>query len=66
MGHRRGVALGSDMDGGFEPGELPEGLEHPTRLGALAEGLAASGWSAEEVAGFRYGNWRRLLEEVLP
>jgi membrane dipeptidase len=62
MGHRRGVGLGSDMDGGFGPSALPAGLDRPERLGALAEALSARGWSDEEVHGFRSANWRRWLE----
>jgi membrane dipeptidase len=65
MGHRRGVALGSDMDGGFGPGKLPIGLEHPTKLDALAEALSDSGWSDIDVGNFAFGNWRRFLEENL-
>jgi membrane dipeptidase len=66
MGHRRGVALGSDMDGGFDAESLPVGLERPESLVHLADALAARGWSAHEIDGFRGGNWRRFLERVLP
>lgn len=66
MGHRRGVALGSDADGGFGPDLLPVGLEHPTKLPALAEALRDAGWSDADVDGFRRGNWRRFLKETLP
>lgn len=66
MGHRRGVALGSDMDGGFGASRLPEGLRRPSQLESLAAALRADGWSDEDVDGFRAGNWRRLLGEVLP
>ena len=66
MGHRRGVALGSDADGGFGPDRLPEHLDHPTRLPALAAALRDAGWSDKDVEGFCYGNWRRVLEETLP
>jgi len=65
MGHRRGVGLGSDMDGGFGAESLPEGLDHPTRLDALADALGDSGWTDDEVAGFRHANWRRFLTEHL-
>lgn len=66
MGHRRGVALGSDMDGGFPPTDLPEGLDHPAKLTVLAEALRSRGWSDTEIEGFAYGNWRRFLGEALP
>lgn len=66
MGHRHSVALGSDMDGGFGTDALPEGLEHPSKLPALANALSAEGWSEQEIAGFAGGNWRRFLMRALP
>ena len=66
MGHRRGVGLGSDMDGGFGPEDLPRGLEDPRKLGALAEALRDAGWSDHQIEGFCHANWRRLLERALP
>ena len=66
MGHRRGVGLGSDMDGGFGPASLPAGLDHPGKLGALAEALRGAGWSDDDVEGFSHANWRRFLERALP
>ncbi len=66
MGHRLGVALGSDADGGFGPGDLPAGLDHPRTWGALAEALSAAGWTGDEIAGFRRANWHRFLERALP
>ncbi|MEM7228175.1 MAG: membrane dipeptidase [Planctomycetota bacterium] len=65
MGHRRGVALGSDMDGGFPPTRLVAGVDHPSRLEALADGLSAAGWSDAEITGFASTNWLRFLREVL-
>jgi membrane dipeptidase len=66
MGHRRGVALGSDMDGGFGPESLPTDVDHPAKLDILAAALRDEGWSDDDVAGFTHGNWRRFLSEVLP
>jgi membrane dipeptidase len=63
---RDAVALGSDMDGGFGPNELPIGLDHPTKLGALADALRQQGWSEAAVNGFAYNNWRQFLERALP
>lgn len=65
MGRRDGVGLGSDMDGGFGPKSLPEGLEGPEALHRLASGLSARGWSDSEVDGFRRGNWLRWTRELL-
>ena len=66
MGHRRGVALGTDMDGGFGPGELPVDLDHPRKLDSLANALRTAGWSDQDVEGFAHGNWLRFLERSLP
>ena len=66
MGHRRGVALGTDMDGGFGPGDLPVGLDHPRKLDALAAALRSAGGADSAVEGFAYGNWLRVLERALP
>jgi membrane dipeptidase len=66
MGHRRGVGLGSDMDGGFPPSALPPGLDHPRKLEALAEALRNAGWPDEDIEGFRHANWFRFLERALP
>jgi membrane dipeptidase len=65
MGHRRGVGLGSDMDGGFGPSGLPRDVDHPGRLGALAAGLRDNGWSDDEISGFARENWMRVLEAAL-
>lgn len=65
MGHRRGVGLGSDMDGGFAASKLAEGLDRPQSLPALADALCTAGWSDSEIDGFACGNWLRILEHVL-
>jgi membrane dipeptidase len=65
MGHRRGVALGSDMDGGFGPKDLPEGLDSPAKLPLLLESLRNVGWIDADRRAFAYDNWRRFLQNVL-
>lgn len=65
-GSRRHLALGSDMDGGFPPTSLPVDLDHPRKLGRLAEALRSRGWRDAELEGFTSGNWRRLLDRALP
>jgi membrane dipeptidase len=57
MGHRRGVGLGSDMDGGFSAARLPEGIDRPRDLARLSEALAARGWPDGDIAAFASGNW---------
>lgn len=65
MGHRRGIGLGSDMDGGFAATQLAEGVDHPGKLDALADALRGAGWSDEDIDGFTHRNWLRILESVL-
>jgi membrane dipeptidase len=65
-GRRDIAALGSDMDGGFRPDQLPVGLDHPAKLDRLAEALRSRGWGDADVAGFAWGNWMRLLRETFP
>ncbi|HRP61912.1 MAG TPA: membrane dipeptidase [Phycisphaerales bacterium] len=65
-GRRDCVALGSDMDGGFTPMELPQVLMHPSRLRLLADELRARGWNDRDIAGFAHDNWERLLRQHLP
>lgn len=60
------VGLGSDMDGGFGPAQLPMGLEHPRKLHRLAEALSDAGFSDEAVAGFAWANWTRFFDRALP
>ncbi len=62
MGHRRGVALGSDMDGGFGPDQLPVGLDHPSKLESLCDALRDAGWSDGEIEGFAHKNWERIFK----
>ncbi|GAB4386356.1 MAG: membrane dipeptidase [Phycisphaerales bacterium] len=57
MGHRRGVALGSDMDGGITADDLPRGIDRPRDLIRLGEELRNRGWSDAEIDGFAWGNW---------
>lgn len=63
-GGRQFCVLGSDLDGGFGPKYLPRELDHPTKLHALADGLASRGWSDADVAGFMHGNWLRILRNA--
>jgi microsomal dipeptidase-like Zn-dependent dipeptidase len=66
MGHRRGVGLGSDMDGGFSAEDLPADLQAPSDLARLTAALRAVEWSTEELKDFAAGNWLRFLQRVLP
>ncbi len=66
MGHKRGVALGSDMDGGFDATSLPEGIRTPADLHLLTDEFARRNWTATEIAGFMSSNWLSFLDESLP
>ena len=60
-GRRDFLALGSDMDGGFDATLLPEGLDSAEKVDALGDALAGAGWSDEEIERFAWGNWARVL-----
>jgi len=61
VGGKRSVALGTDMDGGFDATCLPEGVNTPAGLRALLDMLAAEGWTQAEVADFAGGTWARFF-----
>ncbi|MBX3323996.1 MAG: membrane dipeptidase [Phycisphaeraceae bacterium] len=60
MGHRRGVGLGSDMDGGITAHDLPAGINRPADLTLLAEELHRRNWSDADIEGFAFSNWARF------
>ncbi len=60
------MGLGSDADGGFAANALPIDLDHPRKYGALLDALRVHGWSEDEIEGFCWGNWERVLAECLP
>jgi membrane dipeptidase len=57
--------LGSDLDGGFTPKDLPEELRHPRDLERLTTALAARGTDDADLDRFRSGNWLRVLRSTL-
>ena len=65
MGHKRGIGLGSDMDGGFGADLLPGDIKEPKDMGVLTQGLADLGWTEEEVDGFASENWLDVLRKNL-
>ena len=66
QGDRRGVGLGSDLDGGFSAADLCAGIRRPADYVRLADALAARGWTEPEIEGFRRGNWRRVFPADAP
>lgn len=61
---RSRVGLGSDMDGGFGADKLPDGIDQPSDLQRLVEGLAERGWTTDELEGFASRNWLTLLRRT--
>ncbi len=66
MERRDGIALGSDMDGGFGADKLPSTIHQPRDYTQLLERLAQRGWSDMELEGFAKENWLRFMRENLP
>ncbi|MEZ6241906.1 MAG: membrane dipeptidase [Phycisphaerales bacterium] len=60
MGHRQGVGLGSDMDGGITADDLPAGINTPSDLVKLADALNTRGWPDDDIHAFAWGNWARF------
>jgi len=66
MGRRDRVGLGSDMDGGFSADWLPQGINTPSDLTIITDGLQDRGWTEEETEGFRFGNWAHFIANNAP
>jgi membrane dipeptidase len=60
MGHRKGVGLGTDMDGGITANDLPKGINRPADLTLLTDELARRNWTDEDIHAFAWGNWARF------
>lgn len=60
MGHRRGVGLGSDLDGGISAHDLPAGVSAPRDFEKLGAALRARRWTDDQVEDFRWRNWARF------
>jgi membrane dipeptidase len=60
------IALGSDFDGGFTPLDCPVGAQRPEELPQLDAALERAGVRGSALAGFRSGNWLRVLRKSLP
>lgn len=66
MGHRRGVGLGSDLDGGITRDDIPAGIDSHEEMGVICDALRRRGWSDAEVRGFAWENWARVLKIPAP
>jgi membrane dipeptidase len=65
-GDARHSGIGSDLDGGFGFEQVPREIDTIADLQALAEILAARGYSDRDIEGIFFANWLRFFEEVLP
>jgi membrane dipeptidase len=63
LGGAGAPVLGSDLDGGFTPAELPVGLESPEQIAALVEAVGTAGVDPHA---FAWSNWLRVLRCGLP
>jgi membrane dipeptidase len=61
MGHRRGVGLGSDLDGGITRNEIPAGLNTHDDMHLISDALRRRGWNDADIRGFEWSNWARVL-----
>lgn len=53
--------LGSDLDGGFTPMQVPAGVRAPDQFDALDDGLADAGWTDSERESFAWAAWDHTL-----
>lgn len=61
MGHRRGVGLGSDLDGGITRNEIPSGINSHADMRLISDALRRRSWSDADIRGFEWVNWARVL-----
>lgn len=66
MAGRACCALGSDLDGGFGPDQVPVGLRGPDQYDTLDHALALERWTQDQRESFAWGAWARVLRQALP
>lgn len=66
VGDFRHVGLGTDFDGGFGLGRIPEGLDSVADLRLIGDKLAAWGYASAEIEAVLGGNWVSVLRRALP
>lgn len=60
------VGIGTDFDGGFGYPAIPEEMDTIADLPRLVEVLDRRGYNKNDVVAILGGNWRRILERILP
>lgn len=59
------VGLGTDMDGGFGPEQIPVEIQTSADLGRLGDALSAGGFADADIAAILGGNWLRFFSRSL-
>jgi membrane dipeptidase len=65
-GSTAGVALGTDMDGGFGLDSVPQEIDTAADVGLVGQFLIDRGYSGEDIQAILMKNWLRVLELSLP
>ena len=56
VGDNQHIAIGSDFDGGFGAGSIPQGMDSIADLGQIFEVLANRGFRGKDMDSLMYGN----------
>ncbi|MCZ7547026.1 MAG: membrane dipeptidase [Anaerolineae bacterium] len=65
-GNARHVGIGSDFDGGFGAGDIPEEFDTVADLWQLGAALAARGYAPDDIEAILGGNFLRIYQAALP
>jgi membrane dipeptidase len=65
-GSAQHVGIGSDLDGGFGAGQIPDGLDTLADLQVLIPMLRDRGYAEADVQAITSGNFLRILRQTLP
>jgi membrane dipeptidase len=60
------VGIGTDFDGGFGYGAVPQGIDTIADMQKLVPVLQARGYAPADIDNIMGGNWRKFLERTLP
>ncbi len=65
-GNTEHVAIGTDMDGGFGRGQIPEEIGTSAELWRVGEAMERAGFSPPDVENVLHRNWLRFFRRHLP
>jgi membrane dipeptidase len=66
IGDASHIGIGTDMDGGFGRGEIPDEISTSADLPRLADALAEANFSDHDIRGFMGQNWLDFFKRSLP